>query len=191
MPVRSPHYFQCRCHGRSNHCTQCSYRNYCAGGAGGDRGISDPNDRQTSTLGAVVSAGHFRFGVTGRNLMKPEFEAAEGPIAMRRQVRVGAALVPRSLPSGVHGPFSLAFDLDLTETSSVSGDIRMAALGTEYWLVGGRVGVRAGVRWSTLNVSQRAISGGLTVRLPRSTYFEGQVTKPAEASSRNGSWGCG
>jgi len=130
--------------------------------------------------GAVVSAGSMRVGITGRNLRRPEFEGPTGPVAMARQVRVGAALVPRSLPAGLYGPFSLAFDADLTKTPGVSGDLRMAAVGGEYWLARGLVGARAGLRWSTLDNENRAVSGGLTVRLPRSVFADGQVTKPQD-----------
>jgi hypothetical protein len=96
---------------------------------------------------------------------------------MKRQFRVGAALAPRSLPTGVHGPFTLAIDADLTTTPSPSGERRGAAIGGEYWLARGQLGVRAGVRWSTLGDPGRALSGGFSVRLPRSVYGEGQVTK--------------
>jgi hypothetical protein len=131
--------------------------------------------------GAMVSAGNVRLGITGRNLREPEFESDEGTVAMKRHVRVGAALAPRSLPSGVHGPFSLAFDVDLTETPSSGGVTRMAAIGGEYWFAAGRAGVRAGVRWSPADSSQRATSGGLTVRFPKSVHVEGQITKPSGA----------
>jgi hypothetical protein len=97
--------------------------------------------------GAVLSFGSVRLGVTGRNLRRPEFEGPLGPVPMSRQVRVGAALAPRALPAGLHGPFSLAFDADLTRTPWVDGDLRMVAIGGEYWLGSGRVGTRAGVRW--------------------------------------------
>ncbi len=81
--------------------------------------------------GAMVVAGNFRVGITGRNLRAPEFEAPEGQVPVQRQVRLGAALAPRSLPTGIHGPFSLAFDADLVETPTAAGDVRMAAVGAE------------------------------------------------------------
>jgi hypothetical protein len=127
--------------------------------------------------GVMVSAWDIRFGLAARNLMEPEFETASGAVRVERQVRVGAALAPRSLPTGVHGPFSLAIDVDLTSTPSPIGERRGAAIGGEYWLARGQLGVRGGVRWSTLGDSWRAFSGGLTVRLPRSIHAEGQVTK--------------
>lgn len=126
--------------------------------------------------GAVVSAWDVRFGLTGRNLREPEFDAEMGRVRMERQFRVGAALAPRSLPTGVHGPFSLAVDADLTSTPGPAGDRRRAAAGGEYWTLQGRIGVRAGVGWSTLGASDRTFSGGFTVRLPRSVHVEGQLT---------------
>ena len=89
-------------------------------------GIEGFESRTTGDFdaGAMVSAGNIRLGITGRNLREPEFEGPEGPAVMRRQVRAGVALAPRSLPSGVHGPFSLAFDADLTKTPAASGRYR-------------------------------------------------------------------
>jgi hypothetical protein len=126
--------------------------------------------------GAMVSVWNMRFGVTGRNLVAPEFEMEGGSFRMERQVRVGAALVPRSLPTGVHGPFSIALDADLTRTPGPDGELRRAAAGGEYWLLKGWVGVRGGIRWSTLGASYTAFSGGFTVRLPRSVHVDGQLT---------------
>jgi hypothetical protein len=148
------------------------------------RGGLETFDSRTTVdfdAGAMVSAWDVRFGLTGRNLREPAFHADGGLVRMNRPFRVGAALAPRSLPTGVHGPFTLAVDAELTTTPGVRGDRRTAAAGGEYWLVKGLVGARAGVRWSTLGDSYRALSAGLTVRLPRSVHVEGQVTKPQES----------
>lgn len=146
-------------------------------------GIDGGETRTTIDLdaGAMVSAWDMRFGFTARNLREPEFQTQEGTVRLQRQVRVGAALVPRALPTGVHGPFSLAIDADLATTRDVRGDRRTAAAGGEYWLAQGLAGVRAGVRWSTLGDSIKALSGGFTVRLPRSIHVEGQMTKEDES----------
>ena len=135
--------------------------------------------------GALVSAWDLRFGLTARNLREPEFPVDGGTVRMTRQFRVGAALAPRALPAGVHGPFTLAIDADLTTTPDVRGDQRGAAAGGEYWLRSGLVGVRGGVRWSTLGDSRRALSGGFTVRLPRSIHVEGQLTKQNESQTKD------
>ena len=154
-------------------------------------GVDGADGRTTFDLdaGAMVSAWDLRFGLTARNLREPEFQLAEGHFRMKRQFRVGAALVPRSLPMGVHGPFSLAVDADLTTTADAAGERRTAAAGGEYWLASGAVGLRTGVRWSTLGNSDRAFSGGFTVRLPRSIYLDGQATK--WAGDEDAEWNVG
>ncbi len=44
-------------------------------------------------IGAMVSVGNLRVGVTGRNLREPEYDVEdEGRTEVERQVRVGAAL---------------------------------------------------------------------------------------------------
>ena len=132
-------------------------------------------------IGTMVSAGGLRFGLTARNLREAEFQLEGGAIRMRRQFRVGAALAPRSLPTGVHGPYSLAVDVDLTTTPGPRGDQRGAAVGGEYWLAKGFIGLRTGVRWSTLGDSNRVYAAGFTARLPKSIHVDGQVTKPDES----------
>jgi hypothetical protein len=151
------------------------------------RGGLDDQPRATSVdfdLGAMFSAGNFRTGVTARNLRQPQFQGDSGRFSVARQARAGVAFVPRSLRTGVHGPFSLALDADLTR----SADRREAAVGTEYWMAKGVVGARAGVRWSTVNDANPAISGGLTVRLPHSLFIEGHLTN---SRANDAEWGAG
>lgn len=156
------------------------------------RGGADSFDTRTTVdfdAGAMWSAGGLRLGITGRNLREPEFENGSGPVRLDRQVRAGIAFAPRSLPAGVHGPFSIAFDADLTTLAVADGNLRMAAIGGEYWLAHGSLGARAGVRWRTLGDPRRTLSGGLTVRLPRSIFAEGQVTKQQEGGETQWSVG--
>jgi len=140
----------------------------------------DPRTTVDLDAGAMVSAWDLRFGLTARNLRTPEFESGSGMVKLHRQFRVGAALAPRALPTGVHGPFTLAIDADVTTSADATGDRRPAAAGGEYWLAKGLVGVRAGVRWSTLGDVGQAYSGGFTVKLPRSLHVDGQMTKVDE-----------
>ena len=144
------------------------------------RGGLDEGPRRTTfdlDVGAMVSLGLMRVGITGRNLREPDFPVAGTEVEMDRQVRAGVALVPRDAGAGVHGPLSVAFDIDLTTTSSAVGEVRMAALGGEYWLARGWVGVRAGIRWSTHGQENRGTSMGLTVKLPSSVFIDGQTTR--------------
>jgi hypothetical protein len=155
-------------------------------------GAVEPADGRTTfdfDAGAMVSAWDIRFGLVVRNLREAGFDTESGPVEMKRQFRIGAALTPRAAPSGVHGPFSLAADADLTTTPGPLGLRRGAAVGGEYWLGRGLAGVRGGVRWSTLGDSSRALSGGVTVRLPKSMYVEGQVTKSNESDEK--AWNVG
>jgi hypothetical protein len=139
--------------------------------------------------GAMVSVGSVRLGITGRNMREPEFESAADPLVMKRHFRFGAAVVPRRLPTGVHGPFSLAFDIDLTAAAPANGRSRWSAVGAEYWLWQGRLGARAGVRWQTHGDARAAYSVGATMRLPRSIFVEGQLTEPVESGERQWSIG--
>jgi len=145
-------------------------------------GVDQFDSRTTMDLdaGAMVSMGSVRVGISGRNLFEPEFASDVGPIAAGRQVRVGVALVPRSASSGVHGPFSLAADADLMLVPGPFGDERFAAVGGEFWIAKGLLGLRGGTRWSTLEEPEPELAGGLTVRLPWSLFVEGQVTKPVD-----------
>jgi hypothetical protein len=131
--------------------------------------------------GAVASFGDVRLGFAARNL-RESLDAV-------RQVRVGVALAPRSRPEGVYGPFSVAFDADLTRTPAPDGDQRQVAIGSEQWWAKGAFGTRLGVNWSTLNDREPAISGGVSVRLPRSAFLEGHVTRGKRA--RDSGWGVG
>ena len=129
--------------------------------------------------GAMVSAWDFRFGLAARNLREPEFGEEDGNfVRVKRQFRAGVALTPRSMSKGVHGPFTLAVDADITTTPSLLGDVRRAAAGGEYWLLTGRLGLRGGMRWSTRGDSYRAVSAGVTVKLPKSIHVDAQLTDP-------------
>lgn len=139
--------------------------------------------------GAMYSAGAFRAGLTARNLRRPHFDDQFGPFSLDRQVRVGVAVAPRSLPAGVHGPFTVAFDADLSRNGGLAGDRRDASIGGEYWLGQGRIGVRTGLRWNTLERQDRGVSGGLTFRLPRSMFIEGHLTKDKDSTETE--WGFG
>ena len=156
-------------------------------------GVELAEGRTTFDLdaGAMVSAWDLRFGLVARNLREPEFETESGSMTVKRQFRIGAALAPRSAASGVHGPFSPAVDADLTTTPGAFGLRRVAAVGGEYWLARGRVGVRGGVRWSTLGDSNRSLSGGASVKLPKSAYVEGQLTKADESDEKQWNIGVG
>lgn len=131
--------------------------------------------------GGLASVGEVRLGITGRNL--------RGALGLARQVRVGAAIAPRSLPMGVYGPFTVAFDADLTCQLVGMTYRREIAVGSEQWWMKGLAGTRFGARWNTINPGAPAVSGGLTMRLTPSTFVEGHVTKGS--TSGDSGWGLG
>jgi hypothetical protein len=132
-------------------------------------------------VGSMASLGDVRVGVTARNLRRG--------LDTQREARLGAAFVPRSLPKGVLGPFSVAFDVDLTRTTTIFGGQRQAAVGSEQWWAKGAVGTRFGLHWNTINAGQKAVAGGFTVKLPHSLFAEGHVTKGE--LDRDSDWGVG
>lgn len=139
--------------------------------------------------GVMASVGTVRVGLTARNLRQPEFPVSGGSqsVSLNRQVRLGVALVPRSRPSGAHGPFTIAADLDLTKSTLESGQQKELAVGGEYWWGAGRLGTRGGLRFNTLGEHDRVGSAGVTVGLPRSIFIEGQMTKGRQDTRNN--WG--
>jgi hypothetical protein len=139
--------------------------------------------------GVMASVGTVRAGLTARNLRQPEFPVAGGSqsVSLNRQVRLGVALVPRSRPSGAHGPFTVAADLDLTKSSLGSKPQKELALGGEYWWAAGRLGTRGGLRLNTLGDRDPVGSAGITVGLSRSIFVEGQMTKGLKNAGHN--WG--
>ena len=150
----------------------------------------DSETRGDLDAGAMwVSATGLRLGVVGRNLRQPEFESDLGTVRIARQARAGVAFAPRSAAAGVHGPLTVAFDADLMDRDTEKGPVKMGAFGAEYWLLRGAVGLRGGLSWTLEGDAPRALSGGATVRLPRSFYIEGHVTEPEESDDRL--WGVG
>lgn len=131
--------------------------------------------------GAMASAGNIRAGFVARNLREA--------LGIERQVRVGFGLVPRALPTGVHGPFSLAVDADLTRSVTLRGESRQAAVGSEQWWRKGMFGTRVGMRWNTLDAAQLGVSGGFTVKFRQYYFTEGHVTKYRETDGSD--WGIG
>ena len=139
--------------------------------------------------GAMASFGIVRVGIVARNLRQPVFqlEAGSGGVRLRRQVRVGLAIVPRSRPAGTYGPFTVSVDADLTRNDSPQGERRNIAFGVERWWAGGRLGALAGVRANTLWPRRAIAAAGFSVGVRRSTFVDGQLTRGQAGLDR--SWG--
>jgi hypothetical protein len=133
-------------------------------------------------IGVLAVAGPVRLGLTGRNMLEPEF--ADGAFVLRRQVRVGAAFDAARLPAT---PLMLAIDYDLVTYTAASGDRRVLAVGGEQWLLARRLGLRAGARFNTVGGEERAATAGISVSPRSGFYLDGHVVRGGSADDRG--WG--
>lgn len=143
-------------------------------------------------LGAMLSAGSVRAGVTVRNVRQPGFEADDGSrLVLQRQVRVGLAMTPGqdALLHASQDGWILALDVDATRTRAAAGDRRMVALGGERWLAGHRLGVRAGGRVNTLGRSRPAATAGISLGLSAGLLLEAHIVRGGQEADRG--WGVG
>jgi hypothetical protein len=93
-------------------------------------------------LGVMATTTLVRAGLTVRNVLEPEFDAAEGQaLRLDRQARAGVALL-------LTERWTAAADVDLTRNRGPYGDVRTLALGAEGRL-SMRAIARAGVRLNT------------------------------------------
>jgi hypothetical protein len=141
-------------------------------------------------LGAMARLGVMRLGITVKNLRKPEFETATGPLALERQARAGFALVGHS--TGWISDMALAVDADLVKATGVAGESRRVAGGVEAWMFKRLLGLRGGVSGNTIEGGS-AVSAGASLEAVSGkyvkTYVDGQVTRGSEASRRGWSVG--
>ena len=146
----------------------------------------DGSTRGDVDLGAMLAAGQITLGVVVRNTTAPTFGSEDDPArqaTLERQVRVGAAWGSRW--PGL-SPTIVAVDVDLSDVADASGDRRDVAAGVERWLAGRRVGVRGGVRASTLGAARAVVSAGGSYALRAGTYVDVFV---ARGSHDDRAWG--
>jgi hypothetical protein len=155
---------------------------------------TDPLDRAESLprrassafdvdVGILATFGRLRAGVTGRNLVAPEFEAPDGArLGLERQVRAGVALVPSDR-------LLLALDADFTRTPTAAGDRRNVATGVETWFANRRVGLRGGFRVSTAGDVRPVGALGGSIGVFRAFWVDGQVTRGVDEGDRGWSVG--
>lgn len=163
-----------------------------AGSSVAEAGVQSPLDRaeeldrEASTsfdldAGALATFGPMRIGVVVRNVRAPGFESgasAVGEVArtfeFRRQARFGVAWMPDQ--GRRPNPTTVALDFDLTRQRTVVAERRNIAAGVEQWLMNRRVGLRGGVRASTLGVARPIVAGGASVAIRSSLVVDGQVS---------------
>jgi hypothetical protein len=142
-------------------------------------------------VGTMARFGVARVGLVVKNIRKPSFATDDGPLELKRQARVGAALIGRS--GGLVNELALAFDADLTTTPTRVGDARHVAGGLEVLALGKKLGLRVGVSANTIGERRGALSGGASLILAAGayvrSYLDAQVTGGSDEARRG--WGIG
>lgn len=136
-------------------------------------------------VGVMATSGALKVGLSVRNVLEPEFEAAGTAIEipLERRVRAGMSFRAAAL--------TLAADADLTKNESSLGLWRDAAIGAEIHPAP-RSWFRAGVHWNTAGGRTDAApigSGGMSFAISRYLVIDGQYS----AGSKDGDagWGAG
>ena len=139
-------------------------------------------------LAAMLAVQHVRVGVMARSLTSPSFELDEaggGSVEVPRQVRIGGGW-GSGWPG--HSRVVVAIDGDVLARVTPAGDRRDVAAGVETWWRARRVGVRGGVRGSTLGESRTVVTGGASFAVSPGFYLDGHVAR-GQAGER--SWSVG
>lgn len=131
-------------------------------------------------LGLMVTAGHLRVARVLRHAGWPTFTIGNERLELARQGRVGLAMT--SARNGTPSRAVLAIDMDVTKTTTATGDSRRLAVGGEGWLRGRAFGVRAGVNANTVGEKAMTTSVGLSAALRKSTYIDGALTNGRDRS---------
>jgi hypothetical protein len=135
--------------------------------------------------GVMVAAGRWRAGAVVRNLTTPAFEveSGDGEAVVARHARAGVAW-GNAWP-GLSRTI-VAVDADLTRVHHPAGERRDLAAGVERWFREQQIGVRGGVRASTVGAARPVVSGGVSYAVRSGTYVEAYV---AGGSAGDRGWG--
>jgi len=124
--------------------------------------------------GLMAWANRFRFGLVARNLTTPEFGDGSSAIELDREVRIGGAW-----GSGWTGisRVVVSVDGDLMSRATPAGDRRDVAAGLETWWLSQRIGVRGGVRRSTIGEARAAVAAGVSAGLKPGMLVEAHIMR--------------
>jgi len=124
--------------------------------------------------GLMAWVDRFRFGLVARNLTTPEFGDGSSAIELDREVRIGGAW-----GSGWTGisRVVVSVDGDLMSRATPAGDRRDIAGGLETWWLSQRIGVRGGVRRSTIGEARSAVAAGISAGLKPGMLVEAHVMR--------------
>lgn len=127
--------------------------------------------------GAMFAIGRVRAGLVVRNILEPTFgdvDIGEPEMTLARHARGGIAWGDRW--PGVSRTV-VAVDADMTRVPHPVGDRRDVAAGIERWLRGRQIGLRAGVRASTIGDARVIVSGGASYGVRAGTYVDAYVAR--------------
>jgi hypothetical protein len=146
----------------------------------------DADSKFDLDIGVIAVGGPIRVGAVMRNVTRPEFDGNGllTPFRLPRQVRVGAAFDGSNVGSI---PLVIAVDADVRTYEVSTGDRRVVAVGAEHWLLTRRLGLRAGARFNTVGLKERAATAGASVAVRSGLYLEGQIVGGGSIDERG--WG--
>jgi hypothetical protein len=132
-------------------------------------------------VGAMLAAGRVRAGLVIRNVTAPTFDARQdggeqAGLTLQRHLRVGAAWADRW--PGISQTV-VAVDTDVTRVPHPAGERRDVAAGVERWLRGQQVGLRGGLRASTVGEARPIVSAGGSVAVRAGMYLDAYVARGA------------
>jgi hypothetical protein len=132
-------------------------------------------------IGAMLAAGRVRAGLVIRNVTAPTFDARQdggeqAGLTLQRHLRVGVAWADRW--PGIARTV-VAVDADVTRVAHPAGERRDVAAGLERWLRGQQVGLRAGLRASTVGEARPVVSAGGSVAVRGGMYLDAYVARGA------------
>jgi hypothetical protein len=136
-------------------------------------------------IGAMAAYGITRLGITARNLHEPDFEGAlptDPALRMSRQIRAGVAVTPGRHAAAPGASTTFAFDADLERVDNFAGSFRNVSVGAEQWLASHRIGVRGGLRISTIGDSDPVGSLGFSTAVAKGTYFDGHLSRGGDGA---------
>jgi hypothetical protein len=124
--------------------------------------------------GLMAWVDRFRFGFVARNLTTPEFGDGGGALELKRELRIGGAW-----GSGWTGisRVIVSVDGDVLSRPTPAGDRRDVAAGLETWWMSQRIGVRGGVRRSTVGDARAAVAAGISAGLKPGMLVEAHIMR--------------
>ncbi len=120
-------------------------------------------------LGLMADFRYVRAGLALRNVLTPEFRTADGgTLTLDRQVRAGIAVLASDA-------LIVTADADLRRVADLAGESRHVAVGVEQRAWRNRLGLRAGVRASTVGPSRTTLTAGGSLAIRTGVYVDGYV----------------